>query len=115
MAHAIQYEETIFHAARNIDSREDRSAYLTQACGDDRALRERIEKLLTVYEADPSGHVIAPQSGNPLFDQFAPSVDEPLGTVIGRYKLLERIGEGGFGVVFMAEQQHPVRRRVALK
>src|SRR5215213_5235145 len=54
------------------------------------------------------------QSGlNPSFDSTR--VAEHPGSVIGRYKLLERIGEGGFGVVFMAEQQHPVRRRVALK
>src|SRR6185436_11936365 len=42
-------------------------------------------------------------------------LNERVGATVGRYKLLERIGEGGFGVVFMAEQQHPVRRRVALK
>src|SRR5688572_18932220 len=57
----------------------------------------------------------ATPAGSPLFEKFSLSVDEPPGTIIGRYKLLERIGEGGFGVVYMAEQQFPIRRQVALK
>ncbi|HEV8606237.1 MAG TPA: serine/threonine-protein kinase [Tepidisphaeraceae bacterium] len=68
---------------------------------------------LEIRELFP-GMLLMEQSGlNPSFDSTG--VEERAGTTIGRYKLLERIGEGGFGVVFMAEQQHPVRRRVALK
>jgi serine/threonine protein kinase len=51
---------------------------------------------------------------NPKSLRILPLAERP-GTVIGPYKLLEQIGEGGFGIVFMAEQQHPVRRKVALK
>jgi WD40 repeat protein/serine/threonine protein kinase len=90
-----------------------RQAYLKEACGDDAELLARIEALLRAHE----------QSGDfldvPLFDPDVTLDTSPLtegpGTVIGRYKLLEQIGEGGFGVVYMAEQQEPIRRRVALK
>ena len=115
MADQLQLEKTIFHGARVIASAEERSAYLAQACGEDHALRERIDALLKVHETEPSrGGDDAPAS-SALFEKFAPSVDEPPGTIIGRYKLLERVGEGGFGVVYMAEQQFPIRRQVALK
>jgi tetratricopeptide (TPR) repeat protein/serine/threonine protein kinase len=89
------------------------AAYLDQACGADPALRRQVEALLHAHAGADS-----------LFDQSFPgppaALDEPAdrespGTVIGPHRLLEQIGEGGFGVVFMAEQQQPVRRRVALK
>src|SRR5207253_6768877 len=73
---------------------------------------QRVEALLRAYD-DAGSFMQGPAPAG------AGTVDEPLterpGTVIGPYKLLEQIGEGGFGVVFMAEQQHPVRRKVALK
>jgi serine/threonine protein kinase len=68
------------------------------------ALAERIRKVLSA---------VGVMEQTRTFD-FAPAGEGP-GSIIGRYKLLERIGEGGFGVVYMAEQQHPVRRKVALK
>src|SRR5687768_6309178 len=58
--------------------------------------------------------LVMEQSSEAAAPQVAPA-SERVGAVVGRYKLLERLGEGGFGTVFMAEQQHPVRRRVALK
>jgi serine/threonine protein kinase len=79
--------------------------------------RQRMERLLRVGQAR-GGEMGAPaHSGEPR--DFSATLDEPIterpGTVIGPYKLLEQIGEGGFGVVFMAEQQAPIRRKVALK
>src|SRR5271154_1562001 len=82
----------------------DLTAYLDKACADNPELRATVAALL----------VAAAQSD--AFRETATSnLSERPGTVIGRYKLLEQIGEGGFGVVFMAEQETPVRRRVALK
>jgi tetratricopeptide (TPR) repeat protein/serine/threonine protein kinase len=87
-------------------------AYLDETCGNDAELRNRVAVLLKAHAENnslldvPVGALVA-------------TVDRPIaerpGTVIGPYKLLEQIGEGGFGVVFMAEQQQPVRRKVALK
>src|SRR3984885_12647841 len=84
--------------------------YLAEACGDDADLRQRVETMLR----DAAG-------ADAFFDgvatgrMAAPPLTEAPGTRIGRYKLLQKIGEGGMGVVYMAEQEEPVRRRVALK
>ncbi len=86
---------------------DERSAYLTQACAGDEALRAEVEAYLAAGENTPA------IMGN-IFDGCVPLREGP-GSIIGRYKLLEQIGDGGFGVVFMAEQEHPVRRLVALK
>jgi tetratricopeptide (TPR) repeat protein/serine/threonine protein kinase len=106
---------SIFCEARERPSAEERGAYLDQACGDDAVLRARVEALL---HAEPEVGNFLRGDASPASDPFA-TVDSPIaegpGTVIGAYKLLEQIGEGGFGVVFMAEQQQPVRRKVALK
>jgi serine/threonine protein kinase/Flp pilus assembly protein TadD len=104
-------EQAIFHAAR-LQSQEQRAEYLAKACGDDSRLRDRLESLLKVHDQEQTfGGVrfVAPSFA-------ADTASRPrVGTLIGRYKLLELIGEGGFGVVFMAEQEHPVRRKVAIK
>jgi eukaryotic-like serine/threonine-protein kinase len=85
-----------------------RAAWLEAACGSDTELRARVEQLLAAYlAADGILPAVPPAATSPG--------SESVGVTIGRYKLLEQIGEGGFGVVFMAEQEHPVRRRVALK
>jgi serine/threonine protein kinase/tetratricopeptide (TPR) repeat protein len=93
----------------------ERAAFVAQACCGDTALRARLEALVQAYEA--AGNFL---QGNLASSERIATVDEPTtaehpGTTIGPYKLLEQIGEGGFGIVFMAEQQQPVRRKVALK
>src|SRR5205085_931858 len=88
------------------------AGYLDEVCGDDQELRQRVEVLLKAHEQANSLLDAAPAAPLPTID--APT-SEASGTVIGPYKLLEQIGEGGFGVVFMAEQQEPIRRKVALK
>src|SRR5437867_1823548 len=106
--------ESIFFAALAKESAEERAAYLEEACRDDQELRHRVERLLHAHPR--VGSFL--QADAPALGVLA-TVDDPIterpGTVIGPYKLLEQIGEGGFGVVFMAEQQEPIRRKVALK
>ena len=113
-------EEAIFDEARRIADPAGRAAFLNRACNGDAALRARLAELLNF---DPqaemffSGVVENISAGNlaEITSGAATVRDEQIGTAIGRYKLLEKIGEGGCGVVYMAEQQKPVRRRVALK
>ena len=107
--------QSIFGRALEIESVADRAAYLDQACGRDADLRAEIEGLLTAngrageFMRRPAAVVAAG-----ITAAYEPPTERP-GTVIGPYKLLEQIGEGGFGVVFMAEQTQPLRRKVALK
>ena len=105
--------KSIFLNAVEIPSVADREAYLVGECGGDDALRREVKALLEHHEGIGS-FLEAAVPGLPVA-----TVDEPItegpGTVIGLYKLLEQIGEGGFGVVFMAEQTRPLRRKVALK
>src|SRR5271163_626396 len=106
-------ERSIFIAALEKDDAALRAAYLDQACAGDEVLRARIERLLKAHE--PADNFL--EHGPPdldATDNFKP-IAERAGTVIGPYKLMEQIGEGGMGLVFVAEQQHPVRRKVALK
>ncbi len=105
-------EEEIFHVARKISDPETQAKYLDQICAGDQPLRERVEALLKVHE-QPEGFLAPEAESGATADQ--PSIAEMPGHEIGRYKLLQKIGEGGFGVVYMAEQQRPVHRRVALK
>jgi serine/threonine protein kinase len=105
-------EEEIFHQALARGTPEERAAYLDDACDADPALRASVEALLRA-NVGASGFLDCPARALVL-GAHEPIRERP-GTVIGPYKLLEQIGEGGFGVVFMAEQTQPVRRRVALK
>src|SRR5262245_35974408 len=99
-------EEEIFQVARRIVAGKARAAYLDQVCGQD-ALRDQIEALLRAHDGSesflesPAPGMVGSASGPPTLDQ--PPAEKP-GTQIGPYKLLQQIGEGGFGVVFMAEQ-----------
>ncbi len=102
-------ERAIFDAARRIESPEARRQYLQQACGDDRSLLTRVEQLLRVHDED-SAFLQSPAVPLPLL-----AAEDGAGAIVGAYKLLEQIGEGGFGIVYMAEQLRPVHRRVALK
>jgi serine/threonine protein kinase len=98
---------------------EERAAYLAAACAGDAELQQRIEALLQAHDAAGSFLEKAAVGENVTAAEQpeAPAgrVTESPGTRIGPYKLLQRIGEGGMGVVYMAEQQEPVRRMVALK
>ena len=105
-------EETIFSAAVEISASDERKAYLEQACGNDADLRRSVNALLQAHE-NPDSFFEAPAGVAKTID--LPAVAEKLGTMIGNYKLREQIGEGGFGVVYVAEQEEPVRRKVALK
>src|SRR5262245_66637635 len=87
-------------------------AFLNESCGDNAELRARVDHLLHAHQAMGSIHG-ADAARAATLDE--PPITERPGTVIGPYKLLEQIGEGGFGIVFMAEQTQPVRRKVALK
>jgi len=100
----------IFGKACTRASAEERDTYLEAACGGDAALRRQVEVLLQAHTQ--MGEIPKPPSNDPPPSDFQV---ERTGVMIGRYKLLQRIGEGGFGVVFMAEQQEPIHRRVALK
>ena len=106
-------ERSIFLAALDITDPAQRSAYLNQACGGDDNLHKHIDELIAT-EAKLGGFLARPHLGPSATANFTPIAEGP-GTQIGPYKLLQQIGEGGMGVVFMAEQMHPVRRTVALK
>jgi serine/threonine protein kinase len=101
--------KAIFLEALDCKGPQELLGYLTEACGSNTPMRARVEELLRAHQ----------EAGNFLGRAMAPEVtqDQPEGpgTTIGPYKLLEQIGEGGFGLVFMAEQQRPVRRKVAVK
>src|SRR5258705_1754646 len=127
-------EEAIVDAALEIPAHE-RAAYLDKLCGEDRQLRQLVEALLHAHKKivaaemsrahDTSSAPIDPASSEERDPgRLAPGVKtmalsvapiEKPGDQIGRYKLLEQVGEGGFGVVYVAEQREPVKRRVALK
>ncbi len=108
MSENIHRIEALF--SRAIEFRpEERTAFLVGACGDDLTLLARVAALLQAHE---SSEGVLPEQ--PQTDLGIPIAEKP-GDRLGRYKLLERIGEGGCGIVYMAEQEQPVRRRVALK
>ena len=111
LGRAAMKEERIFHEALERPA-DQRAAYLDDACGEDGALRHRVEVLLRAH-ANPGSFLATPAAA--LFPAIGHPPAEDPGNSIGPYKLLEKIGEGGFGEVYMAEQQEPVRRKVALK
>jgi WD40 repeat protein/serine/threonine protein kinase len=106
-------EESLFWQALEIDSPHEQAVFLDRACGADADLRRSVEALLR-HHREGSGFLEAPPTEVVAATTDSFQCERP-GTVIGPYKLLEQIGEGGFGVVFMAAQTEPVRRKVALK
>src|SRR5437870_4490598 len=98
----------LLHEAKSRPDGAAREQFLNEACRDDAALREQIVSLLAAG-ADDGGSFL---KNTLLLRPTAPVTEKP-GDRIGRYKLLEQIGEGGCGVVYMADQEEPVRRRVA--
>ena len=106
--------DEIFFAALERTADRERSAYLDVVCGNDATLRQRIDRLLNA-QSKVTSFLESPAAGVGVDTNGEPSISEQAGEQIGPYKLLEQIGEGGFGVVFMAEQTAPVRRKVALK
>ena len=117
--------KAVFDRAHEIADAEERRAYLAEACGDNGKLRQQVEALLRAY--DEAGSFLDKPAAVPeATSDVAPgqwhhAEDLPVaplegvGSRIDKYKLLQQIGEGGMGVVFMAEQQEPVRRMVAVK
>src|SRR5437773_76490 len=97
----VNAAKAIFMMALEKSDPVERASYLAQACAGEAVLRQRVEVLLKAHD-DPGSFMGAPAAGP------AATVDEPArecpGTVIGPYKLLQQIGEGGMGTVFMAEQ-----------
>src|SRR4051794_24347523 len=119
MSDPVERELSVFSAARRLPA-EKRAAYLDEACAGDAALRERVENLLRAGEEagfflqQPAPGAQRPGDGSASLtlpgNVAAPG--EKAGERIGRYKLLQQIGEGGCGVVYMAQQEEPVHRRV---
>jgi len=113
MAEKSNDVEVIYNAALTKTSGAERSAYLDAACGDDIVLRTRVETLLKAHEH------LGDYLEVPVVEQSAPLDSPPCiespGTKIGNYELIELIGEGGMGLVYLAQQQEPVKRKVALK
>jgi serine/threonine protein kinase len=127
MLYSKDIEKALFETARNLTDPAATSAFLDQACGGNAVLRSRVESLLSVQDSaekflaspvnvaelatPPEVAVAVPHVTG---DDDSPAL-EGASARIGRYKLLQRLGEGGCGVVYMAEQEEPVKRRVALK
>ena len=103
----------IFLAAIEIADPAERAAFVERSCVGDAALRQRVEDLLRAYgQSDgPLDKLAAALAST----EMAEPIREQVGATIGPYKLMEQIGEGGFGLVFVAEQERPIRRKVALK
>src|SRR5437762_852777 len=105
--------EAIFFAALDKTTPQGRAAYVEATCVGDPQLLRRVRELLSCHEGS-QGLLDAPPPGLGCTVDLSGGSEQP-GTVIGPYKLLQQIGEGGMGNVYMAEQSRPVQRTVALK
>ncbi len=106
-------EKAVYYEAISIQDPQRRAAYLDAVCGQDAELRERVQSLID--SGDGAGGFLDVSPLDSLLELSDSADVDTAGATIGRYRLLEKIGEGGFGVVYMAEQREPIRRRVALK
>jgi serine/threonine protein kinase/Flp pilus assembly protein TadD len=112
MAASVADIKSIFGKALELSSASERAAYMDEACHGDARLRAEVESLLQARL--DAGGFLAGAAAEPATTLEAPIIERP-GALVGPYKLMEQIGEGGMGLVFVAEQQRPVRRKVALK
>ena len=106
-------EESIFTNARQITDAADRERYIQDACGPDAQLQKRVRRLLHVFAEEASFLELPVETTTTLDLAFGDA--EVVGSIIGPYELVEQIGAGGMGLVFLAQQNSPVRRQVALK
>lgn len=113
MANSYAQLETLFHKALDLPSSE-RADFVARVCPNDSNLRAELQKLLESHEQNLIDDLEWTHAHGASKHDFA-EVAEAVGDSIGRYKLLEKIGEGGMGIVYMAEQTTGVRRKVALK
>src|SRR5262245_14365910 len=104
--------DAIFCSAIELPTPEERANYINRACGADAELRQRVNELLAAHFG-AGGFLEQPPAT--ILQNNQSSIQEGAGAVIGPYKLLQQIGEGGMGVVFMAEQSEPFQRTIALK
>jgi eukaryotic-like serine/threonine-protein kinase len=118
----LERTEALFEAVRRLSSRAERAGYLAAACGDDPVVRRQVEGMIENEAAaedyfraiESLGDSVREQAVETHAEDVEPPGEAP-GAMVGRYRLIERIGEGGFGVVYLAEQREPVTRQVALK
>src|SRR5262245_49564085 len=127
MEQRVMRERDVFIEALRREDPALRRRYLDGACGSDAAMRRRVEALLAVHDragsfledpaVGPGGGWpdAAAASGGPAGPDTVGDPQAQAGAVLGPYKLLQRLGEGGMGAVWMAEQTQPVKRRVAVK
>ena len=124
MSTSVPREKAVFCQAVEITDPEERRQFLDQACGTDKALREQVEGLLVLSKSSDDffnecapALEAAPADADQALSAAESSLEAevPEASRIGPYKLLQKLGEGGCGVVYMAEQEQPIRRRVALK
>ncbi|MBW8781886.1 MAG: serine/threonine protein kinase [Verrucomicrobia bacterium] len=121
MSPAKLHEKALFEAALDLTNPDERQAFLNSSCGEDTPLRVRLEKLLASQESAEAFLTLRPQHQSESTLSGGPAPRDDGGVLaetnvhIGRYKLVQRLGEGGCGVVYLAEQQEPVQRQVALK
>ena len=111
--------KSLFLAASDLADPTERAAYLHRECGDDAKLRARVEALLRAHDAAPlpaaGGATVGSAPGQPETEDYADPTARVGATLAGKYKLVEEIGEGGMGRVFMAQQTEPIKRAVAVK
>jgi serine/threonine protein kinase len=103
----------VFDRAVEFGTEAERAAYLDQACANFPEIRREVESLLEAH-SDAGSFLQSPAAG-PATTVLSSARNDLVGTQIGPYKLLQQIGEGGMGIVYMAQQDHPVQRTVALK
>src|ERR1700677_2227876 len=126
MSFSANREKTIFFEALEIADPSQRQRFIEEACAGDDELRAAVEDLLKAqndadqFFSEGASSLISTSGGMADMLAAAEEDDDPIfevapGTRVGRYKVLQKIGEGGCGVVYIAEQEQPVRRRVALK